>query len=560
MNRSVPVGDVRPFGDRALLIGVADPAAGRAVARALATTPGLEGAVETVGGVATVMVSVSDPDVSVDSVRAGVEAVFSSRTGSTVREGADAGRSVTVPCVFDGPDLDDVAARAGCGADEVVARLTACTLTVAVMGFSPGFAYLDGLPPELSAIPRRDSPRPEVPAGSVALANGHAAIYPTASPGGWQLVGRTGFLLFSPVTPPYAALAPGDRVRLTVADDARDGAAPAVTVPRWLPPAGARPVFAIVLPGLRVVLQDAGRRGVAGIGVPGAGPADPLSFVLANRLVGNRDSASALEITAGVTHLRCVESCHVAVVGGAAEVAVDGRSAGHGRVVALEADQQLQIGPMRRGVRAYLSVAGGFLGPTAFGSTASDELSGLGPGRLAAGQRLHAGPWSPPLGDHIAEGMEPEVERDAPVPVRVVTGPHPERFAADALDRLAVATFVVDDRSNRVGLRLRARPPDTFAVSGGETDELDSQGMVTGAVQVPPGGDLIVLLPDHATLGGYPVVAVVISADQAVLGQCGPGTAVRFVPVDAAEADEAAQAIRRAVERAVIGHYPLAVD
>jgi KipI family sensor histidine kinase inhibitor len=564
MNRSVPVGEVRPFGDRALLIGVADPAAGRALARAVAHTAGLAAVTESVGGVATLMASVTDPDVSLQSVCAGVEAAVSAlatRSGASAPADTDAGRTVAIPCVFDGPDLEAVATWAGCRVDEVITSLSGRTLTVSVMGFSPGFAYLDGLPPELASIPRRDSPRPEVPAGSVALANGHAAVYPAASPGGWQLVGRTRFPLFSEFEPPYAALAPGDRVRFTVADDTVGGdpAATAATAPAWVPPSTARPVLELVVPGMRAALQDAGRRGVAAIGVPGAGPADPVSFLLANRLVGNSDGASTIEVTAGVTRLRCLAPCHVALVGGAAELFVEGRSAGHGRVVALESGQGLQVGPIRRGLHAYLAVAGGFLGPAAFGSTATDELSNLGPGRLVAGQRLHAGPWSPPLGDHVADGAAPDVGPAAPVPLRVVAGPHRERFAPDAMAHLAAATFVVDDRSNRVGLRLRPRTPP-WSEGRNDADELDSQGMVTGAVQVPPGGDPIVLGPDHATLGGYAVVAVVITADHGLLGQCAPGTEVRFVPVDGAEADEAAHATRRALERAVIGHFPLAVE
>ncbi len=124
---------------------------------------------------------------------------------------------MTIPCVFDGPDLDDVAALSGCSIEEVVAQLTAQPLTAAVMGFSPGFAYLEGLPAALARVPRRERPRPAVPAGSVALANGHAAVYPTASPGGWHLVGRTRYPLFSATEPPYAALALGDRIHFGVA-------------------------------------------------------------------------------------------------------------------------------------------------------------------------------------------------------------------------------------------------------------------------------------------------------------------------------------------------------
>jgi biotin-dependent carboxylase-like uncharacterized protein len=306
---------------------------------------------------------------------------------------------------------------------------------------------------------------------------------------------------------------------------------------------------------------------VAAIGVPAAGPADPVSHALSNRLAGNPVSSGALEITAGGMRLRCVGLCHVAAVGGAPEVRVDGRIVAGGRLVALAEGQAVHVGPIRRGFRSYLSVAGGFVGPTLFGSSASDELCGLGPGPLAPGQRLHAGPWSPPLGDHLGDGTVPEAGTESPVVLRVLEGPHRERFVPDALMRLADARFVVEDRTNRVGLRLRpsselragAPPHPSLRANGDAHDELDSQGVVTGAVQVPAGGDPLVLLPDHATLGGYPVVAVVASVDHGLLGQCAPGTEVRFAPVGVGEATEAADAAHRVLERAVTGHYPLAV-
>ncbi len=240
--------------------------------------------------------------------------------------------------------------------------MTARPLTVSVVGFSPGFAYLDGVPGPLREVPRRDRPRPVVPAGSVALANGHAAVYPTASPGGWQLVGRSGFPFFTAERPPYAVLAPGDRVRFTVAG-AGDPVDPppraaAVVVPAGVGPARAPGRGA----GLRAVVQDGGRRAVAAIGVPGAGPADPVSFALANRLVGNGESAGALELTGGGTKLRCEEAAHIAVVGAAPEVRVDGAAVPAERVVPVAGGQLLEVGSLRRGCRTYVSVAGGFLG------------------------------------------------------------------------------------------------------------------------------------------------------------------------------------------------------
>ena len=200
MTRSIPAGELRPLGDRAFLVGVADAAAGRALARVLETS--LDGAPDVVCGAATVMVGMTDPDADLGSACAAGGEVLAEGTAGATHDAVAPGRLVTVPCRFDGPDLVEVATLARCRPDDVAGLLTAGSLTVSVVGFSPGFAYLDGLPETLARVPRRSSPRPVVPAGSVAIANGHAAVYPTASPGGWHLVGRTAFPLFRPSVPP----------------------------------------------------------------------------------------------------------------------------------------------------------------------------------------------------------------------------------------------------------------------------------------------------------------------------------------------------------------------
>jgi KipI family sensor histidine kinase inhibitor len=555
---SIPVGEVRHLGDRAFLIGVADAPAARLLAEEL--TAALAESVEVVCGAATVMVHVTEGDAELQPVLATAAVV---RTGLGRRQPpADAfgrGRLVTIPCRFDGPDLDQVATLAGCRRDEVPALLTAQPLTAAVIGFSPGFAYLDGLPVPLRRVPRRSRPRPAVPVGSVAIANGHAAVYPTASPGGWHLVGRTAFRLFSPARPPYAVLAPGDQVRFTVAGGGEPVEPEPVAAPPWTLPAGARAVFDVVNPGLRAVVQDGGRRAVAPAGVPTAAPADPVSFELANRVAGNAPRAGTLELSGGGTRLICRGACHVAAVGAAPDVRVDGGAVPTGQLLPLGPGQTLEIGRQHAGWRTYLAVAGGFLGPEWFGSSSTDELTALGAGPLRRGDVLHAGAWAPPLGDHVLGGGATDADGSSTVELRVVPGPHAEQFAAAALARLADAVFVVQPESNRVGIRLRTT--DAVALrdgSGGGV--LDSQGVVTGAVQVPPDGDPVVLGPDHATLGGYPVLAVVVSADHGRLGQCAPGTRVRLVPVALEVADEARRTLRRAVSRAVAGTYPLAVD
>ncbi len=553
MNPSIPTGDIRPLGDRAFLLGAESAAAARAQAASLPTAEWPVVSVALVCGFSSVLVEVQSPEVDVSAVEAAL--------ARPVDEGAigpgRVGRTVTVPCAFDGPDLDDVAALAGCTSDDVVAQLTSASLHVAVMGFSPGFAYLEGLPETLRSIPRRSSPRPLVPAGSVALANGHAAVYPSASPGGWQLLGRTGFRFFTLDGPPYAALEPGDAVRFTRATRHQPVEPEAWVLPPWTPPPSARPVFEVMAPGLRAVLQDSGRAQVAAIGVPGAAPADPSSHALANRLVGNGDDAAAVEITAGGSRLRCLGPCHVAFVGAEPDLRLSGVVVPWGQVLPLSAGQTLEVGSLRRGMRTYLAVAGGLLGAGAFGSVASDELCGLGPGPLARGSVLFAGAWAPPLGDHLQPRDEATGPSRGPVELRVVPGPHAEHFVADVLERLAMAHFRLGPDSNWVGLRLHAADPSAPELLAPGAGGLDSHGVVTGSIQVPPGGEPVVLGPDHATLGGYPVAAVVAAADRGLLGQCGPGTEVRLVPITLGEARAAWRAARRSLDEAVQGHYPI---
>jgi KipI family sensor histidine kinase inhibitor len=560
--RSIPVGEIRRLGEHALLIGVEDPAAARSLIRAVHAAH-VNGLNDVVGGLATVMVLFDGADDDLDS-RLPVLAQLVEEVLRRPVEADDGGRLVVLPCAFDGPDLDEVAERAGCTPERVVELMTAQTLTVAMVGFSPGFAYLTGLPEQLRHIPRRPRPRPSVPGGSLALANGYAAVYPLASPGGWQLIGRTAEPLFTPDVPPYALLEAGSRVqfvRATVAVGDDESGSKARQPPLPPPVPGARPLFVVEDGGFRTVLQDAGRRHMAALGVPAAGPADPCSFQLANRLVGNVDDAGALEVTARGPILRCVDSTFVAVVGASPELRLQGQPVAPGRVVPVSAGQQLALGTVRGGIRSYIAVAGGLVGPRVLGSLATDQLSGVGPGPITPGQRLWAAGMTPPLGDHLREGISTEWVEGEPISLRVLSGPHAERFAPGAFASLRTMEFIVADESNRVGLRLRRdRHAAPIRMAPGPVVELDSQGVVHGAVQVPHDGDPVILLVDHATLGGYPVLAVVASVDHGRLGQCAPGMTVRLVPIDRRQAAAAQTVHCRTMEAAVLGRYPLAIE
>ncbi|MGY1720006.1 allophanate hydrolase subunit 1 [Blastococcus sp. SYSU DS0552] len=193
-----------PYGDRAVLLEVADVAAIPGLRAALLAAP-LAGQVDLVPAARTLLVLLDRPVTDLDVTTL-------CRLAPAAPAAGPARAAVVLPVVFDGPDLAEVARLTGRTADAVVAALTGTPLTVAFGGFAPGFGYLTGLPEELH-VPRRATPRTRVPAGSVALAGPYAGVYPRASPGGWQLVGRTDAVLFDVGRDPPALLAPGTTVR-----------------------------------------------------------------------------------------------------------------------------------------------------------------------------------------------------------------------------------------------------------------------------------------------------------------------------------------------------------
>ncbi len=536
---SVKGGEVRRVGDAALAISAWTPSRAAALAEALRR--------ERIGGVTDVVGAFESVLVQFDPDRTDHFALAESVRSVRARRSARRSRKVEIPVAFDGPDIDEVGERSGLGADGVRRALLGARLRVEVLGFAPGFAYLSGLPRRLRSVPRR-APRSAVPKGSFAIAAGHAAVYPRASPGGWNLLGRTHLELFDPSAPPYALLAPGDEVCVVEATPG-PGAAEA-PAPGRSPWRVAHPAFVVLRPGTMTTLQDAGRPGVAHLGVPRAGAADPVALELANALLGNERDAPALEITLAGPTLLCRRAGHVAVVGPGAQVSVDGAPVGEGRVVPVGPGQRLAIGPSGQGARAYLAARGGFVAERVLGSCSSDRLAGLGPGALVEGDELAVGEAVGPMGDHLVPGSPgsggPPGERA--LRVLVVEGPGPGGWQYGLFGR----PFIVASESDRIGLRLRSGGP----LLEPPARERPSAGVVTGAVQVPPDGDPVVLLPDHATLGGYPLAACVIGADLGELGRCRPGETVVFEPVTPEEAAAARRALRRALDGAVAGRHP----
>jgi len=295
-------------------------------------------------------------------------------------------------------------------------------------------------------------------------------------------------------------------------------------------------VIRIIEAGLRSTIQDRGRLGHLRSGLPPAGAADPFALAAANALVGNAEEAAGIEIVGTVFKFTCDDSRVVAVAGRDVSVGTRSRLPGWSSVF-VRAGQTVTVYSGERTRFAYLAVSGGIATDPVLGSRSSYLPAGLG-AVLRAGDAL-------PLGDPNA-GAEDAGRRIEPPTVydervRAMTGPHDDRFEKDVSARFFDEAFAVQPASDRQGVRLGGVP---IAPRAGE---LLSCGVVAGAVQVPRGGAPIVLLADHGTTGGYPVIATVITADIGKVAQRMPGESLHFYRVDRDEALDALRAERLAL-------------
>ena len=277
--------------------------------------------------------------------------------------------------------------------------------------------------------------------------------------------------------------------------------------------------LSVLAPGPLTTVQDDGRPGQAALGIGRSGACDRASAALANRLVGNPVDAALLEVTFGGLALRADGDLLVVSTGARCP------GAPHTAPVVLRAGQELRLGAPVSGLRSYLAVRGGIAVPPVLGSRATDVLAGLGPAVVAAGDVLPVGePTAPLPGVDLAPVADPPAGE---ITVAVLPGPRADWFGDAGWAALTGQAWQVTSESNRVGLRLAGAP--LVRLRGGE---LPSEGMVRGALQVPPSGTPVLFLADHPVTGGYPVIGYVAddlrASDVDRCAQLQPGQTLRF--------------------------------
>lgn len=271
----------------------------------------------------------------------------------------------------------------------------------------------------------------------------------------------------------------------------------------------------VVQTGPLTTIQDFGRTGQAHLGIGRSGACDRGAHRLANALVGNHPTVATLEVTLGGLVLQTDREVVIATAGARCP------GAPHVAPFQLSPGDSLRLGMPEAGLRTYVAVRGGIDVPPVLGSRATDILAGLGPKVVQDGDELPVGVTDRPVPSvDVAPVPEPE---GGLLTVRVSPGPRRDWFGDDAWERLTSTIYTVDERSNRVGVRLAGH-----AIPRSHDGELTSEGMLRGAIQIPPEGQPVLFLADHPVTGGYPVIAYVDDAEVDACGQLRPGQELRF--------------------------------
>ncbi|MGJ8644030.1 MAG: 5-oxoprolinase subunit PxpB [Luteolibacter sp.] len=435
------------------------------------------------------------------------------------------GKSITIPVVYDS-DLQPLAEATNLTIPELIALHRDSEYTVAAIGFSPGFPYLQGLPPQLHQ-PRLSSPR-KVPAGSVAIAGEQAGIYPVASQGGWHVIGSTDQTLFDPDRENPSLLQPGDKVRFEEVQTLQE------TQPTPPEPKAHLEGIQVIEPGALTSIQDHGRWGRQHLGVSPGGAADPVLASIANRLVGNPDEAAVIECTMTGCVLKFTTDTQVAWVGWAEESS--------GKPHTIKAGETIDLRSRMCHLRGYIAVAGGIDVPQVLASRATDLRATLGGHQ---GRTLQTGDTLP-IGKQETSPVSEKWHVKWPHPdgniieLRYLRGVQAHWFSEDAHRYFSGSFYEISPTSDRTGTRLTGA---TLTLK--EPRELVSQPVIFGSIQVPPNGQPIVLMSERQTIGGYPQIGHLISADIPKLARAWPGTKIHFQEVDLDEARHAWNQLQR---------------
>jgi KipI family sensor histidine kinase inhibitor len=449
-----------------------------------------------------------------------------------------------------GLDLVNIAKACKLSTEETIKLHQSSIYTADILGFMPGFAYFSGLNPKLS-LPRLASPRPAVPKGSVAIAELQTAIYPRATPGGWNIIGRSPNTLFDIENNPPGLFMAGDQMQIEEISldefQRLDQKNRSKEIIRPLNQDLSKGSIEVLQAGTFSSIQDDPRAGLSHWAVGPGGACDLSSLHLANALVGNALDTVAIEMSSTGPSLLFHETTCIAWVGAHCDGIVNGQRIPGNRPVWLGKGMTLKFSSLNSGFRAVLAIGGGLNLPNILGRAGSHISADIGPKRLEKGDHLllrnpkapFKSPFLKALYQEAALPCFPKWHVRSPfIPKSTITlihclaGPHLSFLPAKERELFWSTMWTVSNQSNRMGVRLQS----DFKLKK-DLPSIPSQSITFGTVQFPPSQEPIVMLAEHQTTGGYPRLAEVIRTDLTKLAQLKPGNKVQLIAIDLEEAD-----------------------
>lgn len=460
----------------------------------------------------------------------------------------DSGRLVRIPVCYEGddfaPDLRRIAEYAGLAENEVVTLHSAPEYLVYMLGFLPGFPYLGGLDERLK-VPRVETPRTRIPAGSIAIGGEQTGIYPVDSPGGWRILGRTPLKVFDALRSPAFLYKAGDRIKFEPISreefdsfdeekwlnenvgglaQGEESTASSNQKPRFVCTGGAK----VLDGGTLTTVQDLGRKGFQKYGIGESGAMDKGSFILANEFADNPINAACLEATLCGPEIQFTADCIFALTGAKYDATLSGNPVPMNTAVEAHAGDVLRCGFASGGLRSYIAFRGGILVPPVFASASTNLKSRMGgyEGRkLAAGDEIA-------FGDVACNKRNKEEQTDCLVQscgkdgvllLECVPGAQFDSFSKETVRRFVSAVYTISPESDRMGIRLLGE-----SLECGKTDII-SDAIPFGSVQITSSGFPVVMASDRQTTGGYAKIAAVTKKSMDELAQALPGAKVQFI-------------------------------
>jgi len=448
-------------------------------------------------------------------------------------EATNSEQIVSIPVCYDeefGYDLDLVASCNKLTKEQVIQIHQQQVYDVYMMGFLPGFAYM-GTVADAIATPRKSSPRAVVDAGSVGIAGKQTGIYPLTSPGGWQIIGRTPLALFDLEKEVPFLFKTGDRIKFSAISKAEfykikkeQEVKDKTTTEESISD------VTVIKPGIYSTIQDAGRSKYQSFGVPISGAMDQTAYYTANALAGNQENAACIECTMGGLQLQFKKNAVIAITGAGAAF-INGQLIKSWQPLSVSKNDVLEIRYSNDGLRTYIAVKGGFGIIAIMNSRSVYAKAGIG-APLKKEQGLQFGNLLSMTPKRITESLSvPVYNSDALI--RIIPGPENDWMTPESATEIFSRSFSLSNQCDRMGYQLKAEP-----LSLRENKDLLSTAVTKGTVQLTPSGQLIILMSDCQTTGGYPRVAQVASVDLPVLAQLKPGDSIRFGNISFQEAEE----------------------